>query len=92
MNVTVNNPIVLYSLDMNTYNQIGNMINLTSAKDTTTNTTIYNNGNGGYTWTDNNGVISIPNIVTATHSYELTFSNQNKYGKVKTVTISVIGV
>lgn len=77
---------------MNTYKQISNMITLTSVKDTTTNTSIYNNGNGGYTWTDKDGVISIPNIVTETHNYTLTFTNSNKYGKSKTLTINVTGI
>lgn len=92
MDVKVGQDIVLYCKDANFYKNIDSMVKLSNIFNSTTNTVVYNNNNNSFFMNDNNGVLTVPNVVTSTDVYVLTFTNSNSNGRSKTVNITINGV
>ena len=91
LKVKIGEDIILYSFNNIFQHSVGNIVEITSITDTNTGNTITNNGNSGYYFTDNNGEITIPNVVSQAHLYKINFTNKNNYARTQEIEIFVQG-
>ena len=92
INVKKGNPIILYTQGLEFYDTHPDIIDTITIYNTTTNKRVYNTANNTVTYTDENGRITIPNIITTTDQYSLTFTHKNQNTENKSFTVQVQGV
>ena len=86
------NPLILYTQGHEFYDTHPDIITSIVVINETLNKRVYNTVNNTVTYNDENGRITIPDIITTTDLYSLTFTHKDANTENKPYTIQVQGV